>query len=622
MLNLFKSEFFRYRYWALWLMVAHLGVIWLFTKITIFGLYQPDLVLLFILLIGLIGFIFGLVQMGLHKKPNNWAYLIHRPLSSRQIFISLVTAVLALVTIVVFIPQVILLGVYDGFTDHPIDLRHYMMPFYFLAIGFSSYLVGAYTQLYPNKGVIISLSIVGFFAVGDDFSSTFLAIFIPMTFAIGWLLYLTNKAFKPDLGTHFKSKLAIVLGALPLQIGLVALLILVKIPVYHLPLILTDMHPETHPVSGSFETFQILEDEEKATFFLKNSDDPRAKTLEQQARFGDVVELYLDDFFHLRGNIVYQDKYARLESPDGKTSWSFSHDEMLFKGWRQVDKKLTGWIGRHGFITTLSDAQPEDRFTQVPLMHGSRYIVTQHQISRINYEDQLVDVLFTLQDSDETLSGRVNITESLAAVGTNKNLYIFDVSDFADDGDHLDPDYTIPHPEEILPIGYIQAVTLVDGYALTYVSDRQLFPDLIKTKTLFAGLDGTLETVGDYTFSTITHPSFFYHWTFLSSPGVYFLAPLFEAMGIPGNMPVRSFAKHFPNPSRPAYVTWIALIFALICGAIVDTFCRRQSMPNENRFLWVAMTLVMGVAGLISFFILNNWRKPPQKSTPQERFMA
>ena len=46
------------------------------------------------------GLLFGLLQMGLHKRPGGWAYLIHRPLSPIRIFLALSNAALCLMALV------------------------------------------------------------------------------------------------------------------------------------------------------------------------------------------------------------------------------------------------------------------------------------------------------------------------------------------------------------------------------------------------------------------------------------------------------------------------------------------------------------------------------------------
>ena len=81
MLQLFKSEFLRYRNWALGFSLIHLSY-WAFINTVSPNLQiSPRLMALnqqstltAVVTIG-IGFLFGALQMGLHKRVNHWTYL-------------------------------------------------------------------------------------------------------------------------------------------------------------------------------------------------------------------------------------------------------------------------------------------------------------------------------------------------------------------------------------------------------------------------------------------------------------------------------------------------------------------------------------------------------------------
>jgi len=233
MYSIFKSEFTRYRNWALILMMVHLGVAWLIHKAGLLFLGNNSPVLGAEWLGGAVaGLLFGLLQIGLHRRPNNWAYLIHRPLVCSQTFIGLLLAAIALIGIVLFIPSLLIINALDIFTAHSVDMRHYLFPLHIFGISFCAYLVGVYTQLYPNKTVLISAWLLSYFMIFNLYTTP-LTTFVPLLVVTIWLFYLCQQAFKPDLETHFSKISNIVLAALPLQMALGFLIMFMQMPFYH-----------------------------------------------------------------------------------------------------------------------------------------------------------------------------------------------------------------------------------------------------------------------------------------------------------------------------------------------------------------------------------------------------
>ena len=89
MFELYKSEFSRYRKWSLILLGALLGVFLLVSKLK--AILEGDALQNFAFTAYAVmgGLIFGVVQMLLHKRTNNWTYLVHRPLSAHKIYAAL-----------------------------------------------------------------------------------------------------------------------------------------------------------------------------------------------------------------------------------------------------------------------------------------------------------------------------------------------------------------------------------------------------------------------------------------------------------------------------------------------------------------------------------------------------
>lgn len=609
MYKILKSEFLRFRKWGLTIMLLHLAAAWLAHASGFLFLGEDNLVLRAQWVAAVVGgFLFGLLQMGLHKRPSRWAYLIHRPLAPMKIFLGLSGAALCLMIMTLWLPSLLIIGALDGLTGQVVDFRHYLFPFQVLGFAMATYLVGAYTQLYPNKAVLISIALLGFVLVLNLYTTP-LTTFVPLALVVGWLFHLCSQAFKPDLTTHFSKPANMVLAAVPLQIGLAFLLIFLQLPLYHLPLFVTGSHPDNNIAESGYESFRFHMDEiSQATFFLNQIGGDRAEALARQARLGDTALIAYagaDGRFPLRHNMLVQDRPYRFRSPDEQTVWAFSHDLMIYRGHDASSGRVVGSIARNGFIDHEATITPDDRFAVVPKIHRGRYIVTPDAVRRINFADELVEMIFSLP-LGEKLTGGVTITDNFAAVASDKRLYLFDRAAFTRDAVDLSPQFVVDNPDELRPIGKIFSVKLVDGYLLTYIREPSLVEHDIATRTYVARYGEPPEWIGDYHFTDPKHPLVISFNQFINSPAIAYLNFALFRLITPGQ---KSPAAGLADRPIPHTIWTVAIGLCVLSAGIVLALGRWLRLPRAQQTLWTLMALIVGLPGLLAFLILTNWRE-------------
>src|SRR5688572_2649130 len=107
MTNLFKTEVLRHLNWMLILAVAHFLILYyMFSLGSAFTNGQSGLLWLLAMLI--CGGMFGLLQIKLHKRSNDWVYLLHRPLPPARIHTALTLAGGVLLIVTLFIPALLM----------------------------------------------------------------------------------------------------------------------------------------------------------------------------------------------------------------------------------------------------------------------------------------------------------------------------------------------------------------------------------------------------------------------------------------------------------------------------------------------------------------------------------
>ena len=215
MLALFKAEFMHYRKWAIWLLAMQVMAWAIVLKLNEYAdasAFETEITTI-LSLFG--GFAFGVIQMVLNTRKNHWTFLLQRPLSSKEIYLS-ITAASTLHIFIAF--PFVWLGVvagFDHFTNAVVDMRHYYMAPYLMMYSIATYLIGNLVVLSASRGAIFTG--FGLLILHNDLPQFTWLKFLILVLVIIILLYLNIKSFKADRAQPLKSVTGIVLMAVPMQ---------------------------------------------------------------------------------------------------------------------------------------------------------------------------------------------------------------------------------------------------------------------------------------------------------------------------------------------------------------------------------------------------------------------
>src|SRR5688572_29371146 len=127
MVNLFKTEVLRHLNWVLILAVAHFLMLYYMFSLGSSFTYGEGSVF-WLLATAIFAGIFGVFQMKLHKRSNDWVYLLHRPLPPAKIHIALTLAGGVLLILALVFPAVAMLVIMHIDGHLGTELRHYQFP--------------------------------------------------------------------------------------------------------------------------------------------------------------------------------------------------------------------------------------------------------------------------------------------------------------------------------------------------------------------------------------------------------------------------------------------------------------------------------------------------------------
>jgi hypothetical protein len=612
MLDLFKNEFRRYQMPALILMTVHLAI-WGFVytqKPILQNLFIQSAALNLFMIFG--GLSFGVLQMILHRRKNNWAFLMHRPVSPQNIHKSLVGAAAALILIAVVLPFAVALVSLDLFTHDPVELRHYLYLLHMIGLSFSCYLIGTYVVLSPNKGAILTIGLVSLM-VNASHSTPWLT--LETDFVITVIFFLLSRlSFKVNLGSHLKQKRNIFVAALVLQPALGYLVVMLQMPLYHLPMMLLDMHPDQYTVEqhkGYYSALWRMETHKRVDMILENSDYPNRKRLVEQVEFATVDEL--DGRLSLepmRGELFYKDKsYALNDVPNNK-QWIFSHSKMVFEGRDANSGALVGYLAETGFHGADATLTESDRFSVIPRLWRDQFVRTDNILYRVDFDEQLMEVKHQLPEGESYQSNvRFRQEAGVVVMLSEKALYFFDPGQFTEDNAYSEPTHRVVHPAALGSDTTIFYSVLVDGYLLEYRGSHVYGFEKPGVKLVYAKHDGSNQLVGEISFIDYQPvPRWVSSSDFWSSPVI--------------NGYVFSYIQGLYKPDDGRYVTlnnvadrvyateiyWIWLFLALFSAAATYFIASKMPMDKSTRMFWVLLNLVFALPGLLTFLLMNQWR--------------
>lgn len=606
MYTLFLAEFSRYRRWAFFLLLVQLGFWAFIARLGPLLSVGAGIRAASFLAVVLCALVFGFMQMRLHRRKNDWTYLIQRPIALRQIYLALAGAGLACLAIAVPTAWLIMVAGLDLLSNTVVDSRHYYHGIFAFFAGSCAYLAGSLIALSASRGTVLiigSLTLV----VTDISANTRLTLLIAIAL-IALLMYLNACAFKADPKVHFEKTAEIVFLSVPMQFGIAFVLLLLTSVFYHLPRFFIGNHPDNHPVAGAYNYLWSLDEKDRAAYLLKGSEGNGQQALIRQAQLADHVRLsHSLDRLPKRGQLHFLDDQISFVDSDRNTHWTFSHDLMLLQGNHTVSGAIQGFIGRRGFLDAADTISDNDQFATVPFLIADRFLQTPQRLYELDFEDRLLSVKFAVPGTDKLIQKPI-FEEHFVALDGIENIYLFDSQDFAETQLMVSPEYTITHPPIYRDSAVIEMYRNVDGYLAVYHASQLQGFDTPGAKVIYAPLDGPAEILQDIVFPYRVHPAVIEHFDFAVSPVLNTSKQaIFRAIN-PDDRRFSTLAESV-SAAMPAsvLVTAILLTFASVFGIVF--LARRIDLDRSRTVLWTLMALLLGLPALLSFGLMNRWHK-------------
>ena len=558
-------------------------------------------------------FIFGATQMYLHRRKAQWTCLVHRPIATNNIHLSLLGAGVLLLMTAIILPLIIVTLGYDATTNMVIEGRYYLWILHLLLVTISSYFIGTYVILSPHKAAILSFSwIILITSSRDIISSDVLIGLDVLTLCITF--FLSRISFKVDLTTQFSDKRLVLFSALVLQPWFTAIIILMQVTYYHFPLMLIDKHPDQYPQgqhAGYYSEVWRLKAPQLAEKFIDDAH-PQKEQLVKRLEKAEIERLRTRFTpQQLIGQIQHQDKQFALNDSANKTQWVFSHRKGVLVGHHLITDEPVGFVGAQGFLAADALISEQDRFGGVPSVLFNKFIQTNDTIYVVDFSQREIEIKHQLTNGEQYQS---NVAPQQSGdyylVISDKSLYAFDYGRFDEANEYTHPAYVIEHPYPYNPTLTILYTDLIDGYLLHYQSRILHGYKKPGYGLLYVKHDGSSELLATHSFKGYRPiPSWI-------STQDYWISPIVVGLGY----------RYLESLTRPSYKdsfmsidevfeayppqTYYLILFAAIFSSLITLLLARKiKLSTSNTLMWCILNLICALPGLLAFFFMTNWRE-------------
>ena len=614
MFDLFKNELQRFGKIAVLFCIILTGY-WLYQSLFT-PIVQSSKAQLFFLNIFVFfcGIVLGLIQMGLHRRKTYWTHLVHRPVDVKKIHLSLSAASAVMLFVGLILPLIVVMIGYDLTSNLVIESRHYLRPAQLYIFALIGYFIASFIVLAPHKIAVMSLSWIILCASSRDIVSNEL-LFAVSLLSLVITFTLARLSFKVNLSEQLSKKPQVLFTALMLQPGLAAALYFSQMVHYHLPVMLVDNHPDQYTIEqqeGYFSQIWRLSPQQIIEKFV---DDSYQQKQQLAKRSEHVKAQWLSTRFTPKpivGQMHTYDKQYSLRDDFNDTFWVFSHDLGVLVGTHQTTDQQMGYLGKNGFLESTVTLSESDRFNGVPYLIDNQFIQTDNKIYVVDFEQQQLELKHQLA-ADQSYS-------SLAArqpegdfyiVASNRNLYLFEPSNFEEANDYSAASYIIEHPFPFDSSLTIRYSDLIDGYLFDYRSSDLFGFGRPGIALVFIDHDGNSSIVTKHEFNGYRPlPNWVTEQHYWFSPIVIgTLYPHLNGLLRPSSpedvLPLsESFEQHYP-----ASIYYLALFSAVFSALVTFLLARRIKLSTSNTIMWSVFNLICALPGLLAFLFMTSWRE-------------
>lgn len=583
MIDLFKTEWLRFRSWALAVGLAHLMILTFLDRVAD-PLQQPLIVYrIYLGALFALGLAFGMVQLSAYARLTAWIELLHRPLSPQRIGASLMLAGLAAIGAAAFLPVLVLLP-FHHLTGGQVESRDLLFPMASWLIAALGYLIGVHVRLGPSKITWTSVILIVWLyqaAASGPWSVLVQSIAVCTAFA------LTLANFRPDrddigLAQHLG---LLSLGSIAIAaVGTYFIGVLAQIAL---------MFMGIHPLNGIPPKGGIIEatratGEDLMIDALQTRQTAKARFWADQAALSEIVTIRPE----------YADVTSRysLSNPgdngiidrESRLSWLFDRDDMRYHAIDQRTRRL-------------AEILPSPVFPGVPLLSGED-IIAGGSVWRYDRLNQRFVVRLSLPPDDRIIAPPSTAWDRTVVL-SSRELRLYD-NRLASLGERAVPPpvhLMLPQP----PAGLIRIdmLELLDSYLVSFTYGADVVDGRGEANQQVWQLDEKGARLVFVRPLSADYPAVMRYRDAWFAPAI-----------LAGADKIRSlFGNNDPmtrRPARdvPASIVALAMLVHLMSAAAARMLATNRVGSQRARWFWTASVLVLGPAVLFAL-LLSSRRK-------------
>ncbi|MFC5571348.1 hypothetical protein ACFPN1_14890 [Lysobacter yangpyeongensis] len=593
MIELFKAELLRFRTWCLAAAALHAVVLGFLSRLVDLAQQPMQVYQIFASVYAVAGALLGLYQMGSYRRPNHWLNLLHRPLHRLRIAASLCGAGGVVLLVAIALPIALIALYQEALTARVVDLRHWLMPLASLLIAACGYLAGAYAMLAGRRYAWTVAVLPALLMMARAQGPAALALQATVLLALAGLLAI---AFKPDLDAPPRRTAAVIVAALPVQVGLYFLVWMLGFGV-EFGWTMAGTHPLDTPVppaGGAIEANQA-EGKDLLLAGIAASRDRDAPLWREQIALSDVTTRWPLRNLPRRnelGNIAPME----LDDTGHRVRWVFSHDRMRFIGYSLLDRRARGELG----LGTGNAAFPDPT-----LEYMGGFLLSANGAYQFDAEQQRIFQRIRLPQGEVFADPPDRAGENIVAQ-SNRALYVYPGREAANTLDRLQPLLRVPLPGPVGNLGRVDLVELLDGYLVSFTYTWGVWSGEFTApyqQVVHVGADGRVHEVARRALA-IDLPEAY-------TARIWWLSPALRTLCLAaqdlyaGDDPLR--VQMPVQWSRSTVLLALTLCALSLLAALA--LGRRKGLAGAAYWSWVALCGVVGVPALLSLWLMYPWRE-------------